>query len=237
LTGQDELEEDRIFERIFLQLTAACRSALQALPIASRQFSHYLELAEEGRTHQTLRNLWIKLVHRSRICLERSEALHVRLSNMKVKEPGGGMRNQREFWLLSKAFISSFVDVITDMQELKHFRPLPSEIPMTLLPVQKATREASRLLDASPWSYMLQLTGSPSSTMTTPTSAFPNGSSPQNVQIPVTPLGAALGHAAQATFPSTPASASSERFFAGDIFQRADSLLATSHAAPIFARR
>ena len=54
-----------------------------------------------------------------------------------------------------------------------------------------------------------------------------NTKSPYNTSVPATPLSAALGPAAQATIPSTPASAggSLAGMFEGDVFQRADQLL------------
>ena len=252
VTGLEELEEERVFERIFIQLTDACRSGLQALPVAARQFNHYLEMAEENMAQQALRNLWSRLVRRCRACVEASETLNTRLSKMKIKEPGGGARNRREFWQLCKTFIVSFVGLVTDMGELKHLRLLPQEIVMTLRPVQMSSREAGRLINASPWASLAELNGSStnsagsqqrsasslSTTSAMSTPAATNGSSPQSIQIPATPLGAALGPAAQATVPSTPASASHDKFFAGDIFQRADSLLSIAHqGGPAFARR
>ncbi|KKZ65178.1 hypothetical protein EMCG_08998 [[Emmonsia] crescens] len=257
-TGLDEVEEERIFEKIFFQLTSAYTAALHALPYVARQFTQYLELAEETGAPEELRILWSKLIHRCRICHDVSESLHNRLSNMKLKEPGGGIRNQREFWQLCKTFIQSFIELVTDMREAKNFRLLNPEVVITLRPVQKASREAGRLIDASPWSYLAELntsnptsiyppqvqahhfqhyTNSSTSTMLSATSTLTNGSSPQSVPLPATPLSAALGPAAQATVPSTPASAYSDRFFAGDVFQRADSLLNTANPAPMFARR
>ena len=60
-----------------------------------------------------------------------------------------------------------------------------------------------------------------------PGSSGSNASPNYLLSIPATPLSAALGPAAQATVPSTPAvvSASLDRSFQGDVFQRADSLL------------
>ncbi|OJD18877.1 hypothetical protein AJ78_01132 [Emergomyces pasteurianus Ep9510] len=257
-TGLDEVEEERIFEKIFFQLTSAYTAALHALPYVARQFTQYLELAEETGAPEELRILWSKLIHRCRICHDVSESLHNRLSNMKLKEPGGGIRNQREFWQLCKTFIQSFIELVTDMREARNFRLLNPEVVITLRPVQKASREAGRLIDASPWSYLAELntsnptaiypphvqtnqfqyyTHSTTSTMLSAGSTLTNGSSPQGVPLPATPLSAALGPAAQATVPSTPASAYSDRFFAGDVFQRADSLLNTANPAPMFARR
>lgn len=257
VTGLDEFEEDRIFERIFVQLSSAYKAAHQAIPLVARQFSQYLELVEEPRAPQQLQNFCNKLLSRCRTCLDISNALDNRLSNMTLKEPGGGMRNQREFWQLCKSFIQSFVDLVLDIREAKNASLLSPDIVSTLRIVQKSIREAGRLIDTSPWSYLAELHTSNSSaslsqnqqqlhphpthhlhhSSSTISMSQVNGSSPQSTPIPATPLSAALGPAAQATVPSTPVSASSDRFFAGDVFQRADSLLSMTTTAPLFHRR
>ncbi|KAJ9215770.1 hypothetical protein DTO166G4_2607 [Paecilomyces variotii] len=253
VTGLDEMEEERIFEKIFYQLTSAYTAALQALPLARRQFSRCLEIAEQSRESEDLRLIWTNLIRRCRACLEVSEALGLRLSNMKVKEPGGGMRNQREFWQLCKAFMQSFVDLVTDMRDLRSMQLLPPDIIITLRPVQKASREAGRLIEASPWSFLADMNstnppaiyGPPLQTQQAQhqqsASAsqvhLNSGLSPQSVPLPATPLSAALGPAAQATVPSTPAGTYSDRVFVGDVFQRADTLLSMPIQAPFFSRR
>ncbi|KKK20017.1 RAM signaling pathway protein [Aspergillus rambellii] len=253
LTGLDEIEEERIFEKIFYQLTSAYTAALQALPLARRQFVRCLELAEQTREFEDIQMLWHNLIRRCRVCLEVSEALGLRLSNMKVKEPGGGMRNQREFWQLCKAFMQSFVDLVTDMREVRGMHLLPSDIIVVLRPVQRASREAGRLIEASPWSYLADLApgNAPPIIYGPPLPSqhqhhhhnqhhhpqLNTNLSPQSVTLPATPLSAALGPAAQATVPSTPASAYSDKFFEGDVFQRADSLLSMPNQAPFFTRR
>lgn len=261
MTGLDEIEEERIFEKIFVQLTNAYTTSLQALPLVCRQFARCLELAEENRSSPELRTLWNNLVYRCRISIDASEALRLRLSNMKLKEPGGGMRNQREFWQLCKSFMQSFVILVNEMREAKSLQLLSPDIVAILRPVQKASREAGRLIEASPWSYLAdmnhtnpqtnggyppllnthnpqhQTSASTSTMMTNGSTAINSGSSPQFVSLPATPLSAALGPAAQATVPSTPASAYSDRFFAGDVFQRADSLLSMPAPAPMLYRR
>ncbi|KAK2850754.1 hypothetical protein FQN49_005354, partial [Arthroderma sp. PD_2] len=257
ITGLDEVEEDRIFEKIFIQLSSAYKATLQAVPLAARQFSQCLEVAEESRAPQHLRNLCRKLLIRCRTCVDVADALDSRLSNMKLKEPGGGLRSQREFWHLCKTFIQTFVELVLDIREAKTFCLLPSEIVATLRIVQKTIREAGRLIDTSPWSYLAELhTSNPSHSISQPQangnlhysnsstsiasqSSLASGSSPQSATVPATPLSAALGPAAQATVPSTttPASAASDRMFAGDVFQRADLLLSMAPTAPLFYRR
>ncbi|KAJ5759726.1 hypothetical protein N7520_006882 [Penicillium odoratum] len=258
LTGLDEIEEERVFEKIFHQLTSAYSAALQALPLARRQLSRCLEVAEQSREAEGIQLLWTNLIRRCRTCLEVSEALGMRLSTMKVKEPNGGLRNQREFWQLCKAFMQAFVDLITDMREVRNLQILPQDIIIILRPVQKASREAGRLIEASPWSFLADpATNAPNHLYgpalqpphaqhqtSVSTSALPThpqylgaGMSPQSVTVPSTPLSAALGPAAQATVPSTPASAYSDKFFEGDVFQRADSLLSMQNQGPYYARR
>jgi hypothetical protein len=129
---------------------------------------------------------------------------------------------------------------------------LPSEIIITLRPVQKASREAGRLIEASPWSFLADINanqpaiyGPPLQTQqaqhqqSASTSLLqPNsGLSPQSVPLPATPLSAALGPAAQATVPSTPVSTYSDRVFVVDVFQMADTLLSMQNQAPFFSRR
>lgn len=258
VTGMDEAEEERVFEKIFYQLTSAYTSALQALPLARRQFLRCLEASEQQRESETTQVLWNNIIRRCQACLEVSEKLGMRLSTMKVKEPGGGLRNQREFWQLCKSFMQSFVELVTEMREVRSMQLLPQDIVIILRPVQKASREAGRLIEASPWSYLADMAapgnlyGPPlqppnaqhqMSVSTSAITSHPNAyqlathMSPQSVTIPATPLGAALGPAAQATVPSTPASAYSDKFFEGDVFQRADSLLSMGNQAPFFTRR
>ena len=205
--------------------------------------------------------VWNNLIRRCRFCIEVSEALGVRLSTMKVKEPNGGLRNQREFWQLCKTFMQSFVELVTDMREVRSMQLLPQDIVIILRPVQKASREAGRLIEASPWSFLADMAshqgpgtlyGPPlqqphlqhqTSASTSALTAHPNtyqlntGNSPQSITVPSTPLSAALGPAAQATVPSTPASAYSDKFFEGDVFQRADALLSMPNQASFFTRR
>lgn len=258
VTGLDEVEEERIFEKIFYQLTSAYTSALQALPLARRQFLRCLEAAEQQREFEGTQVLWNNILRRCQACLEVSEKLGMRLSTMKVKEPGGGLRNQREFWQLCKSFMQSFVELVTEMREVRSMQLLPQDVIIILRPVQKASREAGRLIEASPWSYLADMAapgnlyGPPlqpphtqhqMSASTSALASHPNSyhlathMSPQSVTIPATHFTAALGPAAQATVPSTPASAYSDKFFEGDVFQRADSLLSTGNQAPFFTRR
>jgi hypothetical protein len=258
LTGLDENDEERIFEKIFRQLTSAYQAAHAALPQAHGQFFKCLEAAKQSRDPEGIQLLWNNLIRRCQGCLEATDALGQRLASMKVKEPGGGLRNQREFWLLCKSFMHSFVDLVNDMREIRSMRLLAPDIIVLLRPVQQASREAGRLIEVSPWAFLADpdrhppprnlygpplLIPHPQHQTSVSTSVLNNPHHyhlnmpipPQSATVPATPLSAALGPAAQATVPSTPASAYSDKFFEGDVFQRADALL-SSNQAPFFRR-
>ena len=279
VTGLTEAQEEVLFESIFLALTRAYDSALQAIPIARRQFTRCLEAAEENQAPKEIKTLWSNLIWRCKTCLEVSEALQTRLVNMRLKDPiapATGVlngRNDRAFWQLCRTFMQSFVELVTEMKEAKDLRLLAQDIIIVLKPVQKASREAGRLVETSPWAYLTDagavaapfngpytnapdvyisganslnghyapqhaqayppavstnVAGTAASVTQTSTNA-----SPVSVPLPATPLSAALGPAAQATVPSTPASAYTDQFFAGNVFQRADSLLNMPQAGNI----
>lgn len=274
-TGLTDAQEELTFERIFLALTKAYDAALNAVPLAKRQFVRCLEAADESRQGKEVRDLWAILIRRCNHCLDVSEALKTRLVNMRLKDPivfangiGSG-RNDPNFWQLCKTFMQSFVDLVTDMKEAKNLRLLTPEVVIVLRPVQRSSREAGKLIDTSPWRYLTEAGANavqPSMPYTSANGIYINGTngsnghayyssstqhqlhqspfpppavpvppipgsaggfttSPGSVPLPATPLSAALGPAAQATVPSTPASAYGDQFFAGNVFQRADSLL------------
>lgn len=313
-TGLTDAQEEAIFEQIFLALTRAYDAALHTIPIAKQQFLRCLEAAEENRQPKSVHELWSTLVYRCTLCIEVSEALQIRLVNMRLKDPSAYVapnasgRNDPSLWLLCKNFLMSFIDLLTDMREAKSLRLLSQELITMLRPVQKASREAGRLIETSPWRYLTDSatavmpppsvfnpsSGQPSSvsgngytngvSAMSPytgsgqlgnhalTSPYPppmapipavpgsssstgaannmgtkqmvngnggpgypgaNGISPVSAPLPATPLSAALGPAAQATVPSTPASAYGDQFFKGDVFQRADSLLNMQQAGSV----
>jgi RAM signalling pathway protein len=268
MTGLSDPQEEAMFESIFLALSRAYDSALQALPIARRQFDRCAEIADEDRQPKEVREMWSNLLWRCKACLEVSESLHQRLKNMKVKDTTNNGRNDRSFWQLTKSFTQSFIDLVAEMKEAKALRLLSQDIVVILRPVQKASREAVRLIDSSPWAYLTEAGSQPLAPpqlitngvingyyTSSPHSAhpgFPNGFqqypmhqanvspqvppltsvqaamqgiSPSSVALPATPLSAALGPAAQATIPSTPASAYGDSFFRGDVFARADAVI------------
>ena len=221
----DEFQQEALFEKIFLTLHYSVDHGLRACPIVVRQFTKCLEVAQNRYAGKEIVNLWSRLISRSRFCMEMCEVLKMRLSTIKLKEPG--VRNDRDFWKLCIKFINSFVKLLSGIREAKVLDLVPVHIIQILRPVQKSSRDAFLYINSSPWVSLL--TDSPAMPAT---NGHRRGSgsgasySPYMTSVPPTPLSAALGPAAQATVPSTPASAASlDRSFQGDVFQRADSLL------------
>ncbi|KAK5944676.1 RAM signaling network component [Knufia obscura] len=307
-TRMTDEQEERRFEQIFMALTKAYEIALQAVPITMQQLERCLNAAaNDQRQTKNVVDAWNGLVQKSRTCLDLTQALQIRLTNMKLKDSGVGLSNAEggrhdpSFWVLCKSFLSTFVDLVTEMKEVRKSRVLvlPQEAVGVLRPVQKAFQDAGHAITTSPWNHLLQgvnpmpaptplasrggehisrpqynrsatvansnvssyaaaiaqqqihqaqyaqpqrtqLQPPPSLSASStpalqPTSGFNGAVSPLSAtsSMPATPLSAALGPAAQATVPSTPASLYGDSFFKGDVFQRADSLLNMPQAAGV----
>lgn len=111
---------------------------------------------------------------------------------------------------------------------------LPIDVIVLLRPLQKAIKETSQLVQASPWSYLATLQTS---------NGMSNGSSytiqspASQIPLPMTPQSAALGPAVLATVPSTPQSASSyNAIFSGNVFERADAYLSMNGGSVVSSR-
>lgn len=216
ITGLNEIEEERLFEKIFIQLNHAQIMSLQAVPTILRFFSLHMQSAEEKRLPDEIRVMWTKLTNRSRTFIDVSEALRNRLASMKVQSLGPETQNQCEFWQLCKSFIQSFVTLVTEMREAKSMHLLSPDVVKILRPVQHACRDVGRMIDTSPWSCFVELSSVNGPGLNSQVQSFQShhhpGSSSHlqgamtetiqpSVPLAATPLSAALGPAAQATVP------------------------------------
>ena len=241
-----EPDQDVFFERIYLAFSHSVEHGLRAVPLVSLQFSRCLEVARSRYAGKEIQDLWSRLISRGRYCLDMCEALKIRLSTIKLKEPE--VRNTKDFWDLCLRFVGAFTKLVDGIQEAKNLKLVPLEIPRILQPVHKSSKVAINNIKNSPWAYVLKHNSPPASVQAqwqehghNNGRGLTNGhyrtrggsgssSSPYVNSVPATPLSAALGPAAQATVPSTPAtSASLDRSFQGDVFQRAESLLNMQH--------
>lgn len=221
MQGYEDSESEAMFEKIFISLTCAYEHALKGIPLVHRHVSRCLEVALETHTTKELCAFWKHLVDTCHAAIDVSGALKLRLSNIRLKDPG--LRNQREFWQLCTAFTKSLVEVLMGVKRGKELDILPADVIQLLRPVQASVKEAGKLINSSPWSYL----AADNAPVHDAYHHSSNSSSPYVTSMPPTPLSAALGPAAQATVPTTPASSYGDRFFSGDVFQRADSLLAS----------
>ncbi|KAH7321009.1 putative cell morphogenesis protein Sog2 [Stachybotrys elegans] len=208
-------EEDAIFEKIFLSLQKSTDVVLRTLPSFHVQLIGWLRNGTSQGAPQKLLHDWNRLIAMCNDTIQHTEAMKNRLSKIKLKEPG--VRSQSSFWQLCRTFIDSWADFATAIKGVKDNHsniPLPADTRIRLRPVQQSMKETGSIILQSPWHYMLGSSGS-------------NGSQvPSTPSVPITPQSAALGPALQATVPLTPQSGSFAAAFHGNVFDRADALMA-----------
>lgn len=228
LAVPDDPDTDVLFEKIFLGLTCSVNQGIKSIPKVKDHFMGCLQKAQTNSPPTKISELWSQLVRRSQLCLDMCDTLKMRLSTIKLHEPT--VRN-RDFWKLCIKYINSVVDLLSGIRAAIHVEVVPIDVIRIIHPVHLSAREALSDIKGSPWVRLLS-NAEPSPLSNGSNRHRPGGSSgftisPFAPSIPATPLSAALGPAAQATVPSTPSSitASLDRAFQGDVFQRADSLL------------
>ncbi|KAK3903870.1 RAM signaling pathway protein-domain-containing protein [Staphylotrichum tortipilum] len=217
----DFTEEDRAFERIFLSLQKTTELVMRVLPSMNAQFMSAMRAAaaaQRSPDHQI--QCWRALLAKCNTSIHQTEQLKVRLSSIKLKEPG--IRTQTSFWRLCNNFMDSWYVLIKKIMLLQTEVQLPLDTKARLRPIQQSMKETCDLIMSSPWSYFLRQPGSEPITSPYSGAGSGNGGSTQSttpVAPPMTPQSAALGPAVQATVPSTPQSASFSLAFAG-VFER-----------------
>lgn len=231
----DDPEKEALFEKIFLGLSSSIDQGLQAIPVVKAQFARCLKVAISTSASKSICDLWTELVARSQFCLEMCNVLKKRLSTIKLHEPS--VRTQKDFWKLCVKFVNSIADLSEGIRSAKNVELVSTELVRIIHPVHVSSREAYTDITRSPWASLARTNNVDGHTPPTngnqrhraggSSISSASSASPFLQSIPATPLSAALGPAAQATIPSTPASASAnfDRPFQGDVFQRADSLL------------
>ncbi|KAI9731760.1 MAG: RAM signaling network component [Cirrosporium novae-zelandiae] len=232
-TSVNDYEEDRAFEEIFFQLKQACDTLLKILPIVQYQLKEAADMPISREGLGIVEATWRSIFRSCDKCIEYGDALRIRLGTVGLKEPSGS-RGKPDFWHLCNLFVRSWTEIMMEMKEAKMKGLVPKEVVELLRPVHASVKLASKLMDRSPWAPLVTQS---SNSIQQNVGNYRSNSSPSNAApTPATPLlNAALGPAAQATVPSTPASTVStfsERMFDGDFFQRADSFLRMPHAVP-----
>lgn len=245
-----EKQETAQFEKIFAILSKTVDEGLGTVSHLQSDFFNALDAAEKQYANLRVREQWASLANKTMNCLALTEALKTSLSNIRLNDREA--RSVRGFWQLVKSFGDSYGDLLLAIKEALRNNLVDSSLRHQLRPVHISIREVTRLITNSPWDRLThdvdpQATPLAPSQVQTQLPAYngyqhrtrgsggssTGGTSPYPANVPATPLSAALGPAAQATVPAppatpagtmppTPGTASLERSFEGDIFQRAD---------------
>jgi hypothetical protein len=101
--GVDFTEEDRLFERIFLQLQKSSDMAIRNLPIVHKHFYEAMKTNSQMAKPETTLQFWHVLIQRNGASLQKAEALKNNLSLIVLKDPG--IRSQGSFWDLCRSFM------------------------------------------------------------------------------------------------------------------------------------
>jgi len=162
---------------------------------------------------------WKNLIAVCGHAIQQTEIMRGRLAAIKLKDPG--VRSQPAFWKLCHNFVQAWTSFVHSIKVSINRASIPSDTPMRLRPVQQSMKETGIAMVQSPWHHLL-----PSSGLNGSLGSHYSSQSASVSQTPITPQSAALGPALQATVSTTPHSASFAAAFHGNVFDRADALMA-----------
>ncbi|KAK4087311.1 hypothetical protein Purlil1_8386 [Purpureocillium lilacinum] len=216
-------EDDAQFDRIYLSLQKSIDVVLRTLPNFHVQLTGGLRHAVAYRAPATALGQWKALAGSVNATIQQTEILRNKLSLIKLKDPNA--RAQPSLWRQCFEFVQAWLAVLSLLHYMdgNNAIPLPPDTKTRLRPVQQSIRETSNAISQSPWNDLFQ----PPDSHTRLGGAYSSQSaSPTQAQLPITPQSAALGPAMQATVPTTPHSAAFAAAFHGNVFDRADALIA-----------
>ncbi|KAG6042216.1 hypothetical protein E4U41_002559 [Claviceps citrina] len=212
--------EDIQFDRVFLSLQRSTDLVLRTLPSFHVLLQGCLRSAMQQRAPLAYTQDWKNLISVCGYAIQQSEILRNRLATVTLRD--ASVRSQPAFWKLCHNFVQAWFSFVHSIKMSMNRASIPSDTPMRLRPVQKSMKDTGIALTQSPWHHLL------------PSSSLHGGGlgshyssqSASASQIPITPQSAALGPALQATVSTTPHSASFAAAFQGNVFDRADALMA-----------
>ncbi|KAL6833454.1 RAM signaling pathway domain-containing protein [Trichoderma sp. SZMC 28015] len=213
----DFSEEDAQFDKIYLALQRSTDVVLHILPNFNVQLTGGIRNAIQQRAPSAMIRDWKNLIAMCNDAIQQTEILKNRLSLIKLKDPG--VRSHAGFWSLCSNFISAWTKMASKIKSEINTIPLPPDTRARLRPIHQSMKETTIIIMNSPWNYILRPAGGP------PGSFPPGVLSPTTPQVPITPQSAALGPAMQATV-ATPQTGSFAAVFQGNVFDRADTLMA-----------
>ncbi|PHH85573.1 hypothetical protein CDD83_235 [Cordyceps sp. RAO-2017] len=216
--GSDFSEEDAQFDKIFLSLQRSADIVLRTLPNFQEQLTGGLRSALQQRAPTGMVQDWKSLIAMCNTTVQQTEVLRNRLSLIKLKDPG--VRTQPSFWNQCNNFVFSWTTMAEKIKTTINTIPLPPDTRIRLRPIQQSIKETSNTIVHSPWHHLFRPSGG------LPMGPYASQVTSPTAQVPITPQSAALGPAMQATVPTTPHSASFAAAFHGNVFDRADALMA-----------
>ncbi|KAG8423257.1 RAM signaling network component [Metarhizium acridum] len=217
--ANDYTGEDAQFDKVFLSLQKSTDIVLRTLPSFHGQLQGDLRTAMQRRAPMALVQDWKHLIAMCGYTIQQTEILRNRLSLIKLNDPS--VRSYPGFWTLCNNFVNSWWSLITKIKKSIDSLPLPPDTRMRLRPIQQCMKETGNIIVQSPWHHLMRSSG-PNGSLG---GHFSQSASP-TTQVPITPQSAALGPAMQATVSTTPHSASFAAAFHGNVFDRADALMA-----------
>ncbi|PHH66423.1 hypothetical protein CDD81_7478 [Ophiocordyceps australis] len=213
----EALDDDALFDRIFLSLQRSTDIVIRTLPNFQAQLNGGLRAALQQRAATTVVQYWKSLMALCNSTMQQTELLRNQLSQIKLKDPA--VRTQASFWNQCNNFVASWTTMAHKIKSAINTIPLPPDTRLRLKPIQKTMKETSSVILHSPWGPLFRPHGGSAS-------AYASQVVSPTPSVPITPQSAALGPALQATVSTTPHSASFAAAFHGNVFDRADALIA-----------
>ncbi|TKA70039.1 hypothetical protein B0A49_08151 [Cryomyces minteri] len=143
--------EEQQFERIFLKLQAACDLATDALPICRYTFDKSRDLSERAMQVHATRS-WQAILEKCDNVITAVQTLKERLSKIKLKDPAA--RAERGFWQICTTFVKAWKDLAEQAKHIGQDGLVTEHVKMLMKPIQKAVKEVSIFISASPWAYL-----------------------------------------------------------------------------------
>ena len=233
----DGPEHDACFEMIYSCLKRTISLIREDVPIVLKHASCCLDVAQTSDKNKRFVNLWSALILLSQHCIDMCEIMSMRLKTDKLNDPD--VRYATDFWRLCSKLFHAVEKLSSLVGEAFSLGVIAEDIMEIVKPMLKAVKRGTTLVHESPWNYLSEAkTPERAQETRAPNGVHPHdysqqqhyryrsrtgsGNSPYLASVPATPLSAALGPAVQATVPT---SASLDRSFQGDVFQRAGELL------------